>query len=97
MKKTKLIEGRCCPNCGDAENQANFGYNRSGTQRCRCKVCKKTYTLEPKTRAYSQEVRDSAMKTYYTGVSGRQIGMLFDMNKANVYNWIKKNGSGFDE
>ena len=30
------------------------------------------------------------MKTYYTGVSGRQVGLLFGMNKANVYNWIKK-------
>ena len=91
------MEGRRCPECGDVESQTNFGYNRSGTQRCRCKLCNKTYTLEPKTRAYSEEVRDSAMKTYYTGVSGRQIGILFNMSKANVYNWIKKNGSGMGE
>ena len=97
MKKTKELEGRSCPICGDAEHQANFGYNRSGTQRCKCKLCKKTYTLEPKTRAYSEEVRDSAMKTYYMGVSGRQVGVLFGMSKANVYNWIKKNGSGLGE
>jgi transposase-like protein len=97
MKRTKVIEGRRCPNCGDEENQANFGYNRSGTQRCRCKLCKKTYTLEPKTRAYSEEVRDSAMKTFYTGGSGRQIGILYGMSKGNVYNWIKKNGSGMGE
>jgi transposase-like protein len=97
MKKTKAIEGRRCPNCGDEENQANFGYNRSGTQRCKCKLCKKTYTPQPKTRAYSEEVRDSAMKTYYTGVSGRQVGLLFGMSKANVYNWIKKNGPGMGE
>ena len=55
------------------------------------------YTLESKTKAYTEEIRDSAIKTYYTGVSGRQIGILFGMSKANVYNWIKKNGSGMDK
>ena len=30
------------------------------------------------------------MKTFYAGVSGRQVGILFGMNKSNVYNWIKK-------
>ena len=97
MRKAKEIEGRRCPECGRRENQRKCGKNRSGTQRCRCKVCKKTYTLEPKARAYSKEVREQAMKTYYTGVSGRRVGILFGMNKSNVYNWIKKNGSGLDE
>ena len=33
-----------------------------------------------------------ATKTYYAGVSGRGVGKIFGMSKANVYNWIKKNG-----
>ena len=53
MKKTKELEGRSCPICGDAERQANFGYNRSGTQRCKCKpifsepesACTETYVV----------------------------------------------------
>ena len=97
MRTTKIIEGRTCPNCGSIDNQVNHGRNRSGTQRCKCKDCIRMYTLEPKTKAYTQEIRDSAMKTYYTGVSGRQIGVLFGMSKANVYNWIKKNGSSMDK
>jgi transposase-like protein len=96
MRKAKIVEGRTCPNCASIENQVNHGRNRSGTQRCKCKACNKMYTLEPKTKAYTQEVRDRAIKTYYTGVSGRQIGVLFGMSKANVYNWIKKNGSNMD-
>jgi transposase-like protein len=95
MKTTD--EGRRCPKCGNEENQVNFGKNRSGTQRCRCKDCKATYTLDPKERAYSEEVREQAIKTYYSGVSGRGVGKLLGMNKSNVYNWIKKNGSGLDE
>jgi len=97
MKKTKIIEGRNCPNCGSAEEQANFGFNRSGTQRCRCKKCGKTYTLGAKNRAYSEEIRNSAIRIYYSGVSGRGVGKVLGMSKANVYNWIKKTGKGMGE
>jgi len=92
MKKLKIIEGRICPKCESKENQMNHGFNRSGTQRCKCKNCKATYTMEPKTRAYSEEVRQAAIKTYYSGVSGCGVGKIFGMSKANVYNWLKKTG-----
>jgi transposase-like protein len=91
MKKTKQLEGQCCPRCGKTEGQVCNGHNKSGTQRCRCNSCGCSYTLEPKTRAYSEEVRQSAIKAYYMGVSGRGIGKIHNMSKANVYNWIKKN------
>ena len=90
MTKTKIIEGRNCPKCGSKEEQAKYGYNRSGTQRCKCKNCKQIYTMQPKTRAYSEEMRETAIKAYYSGVSGRGVGKIFGMSKANVYNWIKK-------
>jgi len=91
MRKTRVVEGRSCPKCKSKENQANSGFNRSGTQRCKCKSCNITYTLDAKERAYSEEVRLNAIKTYYSGVSGRGVGKLLGMSKANVYNWIKKN------
>ena len=91
MRKAKEIEGRKCPKCEKSENQSNYGYNRSGTQRCKCNECGKIYTFNPKSRAYSEELRRSAIKTYYSGVSGRGVGKIFGMSKANVYNWIKKN------
>ncbi|MDR1668651.1 MAG: hypothetical protein LBR76_01670 [Oscillospiraceae bacterium] len=31
---------------------------------------------------------------HYAGASGRGVGKVLGMSKANVYNWIKKNGSG---
>ena len=91
MRKTKIVEGRNCPKCKSAENQKNHGFNRSGTQRCKCKNCNNVYTLNPKTRAYSEEIRQAAIKIYYSGVSGCGVGKIFSMSKANVYNWIKKN------
>jgi len=86
MKKEK----ESCPHCGSKEKQSNYGYNKSGTQRSKCKMCKKIYTSNGKTRAYSEEIRKSAIKTYYSGVSGRGVGKLYGMSKANVYNLIKK-------
>ena len=68
----------------------NHGFNRSGTQRCKCKNCEHTYTMHPKNRAYSEEIRQAAIKTYYSGVSGCGVGKIFGMSKANVYNWLKK-------
>lgn len=90
MKKITIDENRKCPKCGIIENQVKKGFNRSGTQRCQCKECGKTYTINPKKRAYPEETRQLAMKMYYSGVSGRGVGKVLRMDKANVYNWIKK-------
>ena len=90
MKKITIDENRRCPKCGSIENQIRAGYNSSGTQRCRCKNCNIRYTLEPKAHQYSEETREAAIRAYYSGVSGRGVGRLFHMSKANVYNWIKK-------
>jgi len=92
MKRAKKSTGRACPACEKEENQIGFGKNRSGSQRFRCKPCGKTYTPQPNQKAYNEEVRKMATKTYYAGVSGRGVGKIFGMSKANVYNWIKKNG-----
>ena len=89
-RRSTIDEARHCPKCDKAENQVNVGVNRSGAQRCFCKDCKKYYTHNPKSNAYSEETKDQAIKTYYSGVSGRGVGKIFGMSKANVYNWIKK-------
>jgi hypothetical protein len=35
---------------------------------------------------YSDEIREQALKPYFSGVSGRGVGNIFGMSKANVYN-----------
>jgi transposase-like protein len=91
MKKQTITENKRCPLCGRIENQIKKGYNRSGTQRCMCKECGVVYTISPKKREYPEETKQLAMKIYYSGVSGRGVGKVLGMSKANVYNWIKKN------
>jgi transposase-like protein len=97
MRTTKIQEGRRCPKCGRIENQRNAGYNKSGTQRCICNFCNYKYTLNPKAREYSEEVKQTAIKIYYSGVSGRGVGKVLHMSKANVYNWLKKSGEDVDK
>jgi len=97
MKKQTIDESKRCPKCGRIENQVKKGYNRSGTQRCICKECGVTYTMNPKKLDYPEETKRLAIKMYYSGVSGRSVGKILGMSKANVYNWIKKTERNADE
>jgi transposase-like protein len=100
MRKQTINENRRCPKCGLAENQINKGYNRSRTQRCMCRDCGATYTVDPKERAYPEETRTQAIALRISGMSGRRIGKKFGMSKSNVYNWIKRtehNADNIDE
>ena len=90
MRRSTVDENKRCPKCGKIENQVRAGYNRSGTQRCKCKDCGIMYTINPKKHAYSEEERELAIKIFYSGASGRGVGKILGMSKANVYNWIKK-------
>lgn len=90
MKPAVKIKNVECPCCGENSNIVGYGFNRSGTQRCRCNVCKKTFTKDSKRHKYSDEVKEQAIKIYYSGVSGRGVGKIFGMGKENVVRWIKK-------
>ena len=89
MKKTQQIEGRICPNCGDKSKQINSGKNRTGSQRCLCKVCNCRYTFAPKQHAYPESVRLLAIEEYSKGGSGRSIGKAYGFSHQNVLRWIR--------
>lgn len=67
-------------------HQQNFGFNASGTRLNRCGYCGKTYALNPKSLAYDNQTRELAIKIYFSVVSGREVGKIYRMKKANVYN-----------
>ena len=90
MRRITEENWKRCPRCGKTENQIKAGYNKSGTQRCKCKECGIYYTIDPKRHEYPEEIKKQAIKIYYAGVSGRSVGKIFNMNKSNVVNWIKK-------
>jgi transposase-like protein len=59
--------------------------------------CGKAWTLNPKKKGYSQEIRDQAVKLHFAGASGRTVGKVLGMSKANVYNWVKKTEPSVDK
>ena len=97
MRKATKIKGTVCSKCGASDNIVGYGFNRSGSQRCRCNHCGKIYTLNPKTHEYPEEVKEQAIKVFYSGESGRSVGKIFGMSKANVYRWLKKTESSVDK
>jgi len=97
MRVSTIEEGKRCPKCGSDKMQANAGTTRSGTRRCRCHWCKYRYTLNPKSRAYPEELRQKAIKEFMMGTSGRGVGKINGMSGNNVYNWIKKNSGCVDK
>ena len=90
MRKATTEENKKCPKCGKMENQVKIRYNHSGTRRCMCKDCGIRYTIDPKRHEYTEETKQLAMKIYYSGVNGRRAGKILGINKADLYNWIKK-------
>lgn len=79
-------EEKQCPKCGRTDKQIWTGYNRSGTRRAQCVYCHIYYTANPKEYAYTKEEK----KEDYSGASGRAVGRLLGMSKANVYRWQEK-------
>ena len=97
MRKSEIREGKVCPKCGSVNGQAYNGFTKAGTQICRCFNCKHRYTLNPKKRAYPDELRNLAIKEYMMGISARGVGKIHGMSGNNVLSWIKKNGGGVDK
>jgi transposase-like protein len=72
-----------CHKCGATLKPARNGKNRCGSRKCKCLVCGKRYTPEPRKHAYAEEGRQ-AYKLLVSGMSGMAIGLQMGMSHANV-------------
>jgi len=55
-----------------------------------CKVCGCKYTPNPKSKAYSEEVRKQALRLLALGNTGRGVGKALNMSKSNAYRWARE-------
>ena len=78
-----------CVQCGSEDDQVKNGLNPSGTQRYKCKACKRVYTPEAKRQGYEQEKKEQAVKLYVDGLNLRRIGRILGVNHQSVANWVK--------
>jgi transposase-like protein len=79
-----------CPKCGEEKRQHKKGYTCAGSQRMYCCNCGCKYTTNPKSRAYSEDVRKQALRLLSLGNTGRGIGKALNMNRSNAYRWARE-------
>jgi transposase len=77
-----------CPKCQITEKQVKNGFNRSGSQRWKCRVCGKRYTPDPREQGYPEEMRLQAVRLYVDGLNFRRIGRHLGIDHKTVINWV---------
>ena len=73
-----------CPHCGNVKEVIRFGTNRSGTARCRCLACKKTFTLSPKSRRLSPEKEAAIERALAERISQVGIARMLKVSRNTV-------------
>jgi transposase len=76
-----------CAHCQREDQQVKIGFNRSGSQRYRCKVCQRKYTPVAKAHGYGAAVRKQAIQQVVDGVNYRRIGRTLGIDHQTVANW----------
>ena len=79
-----------CPYCQQSASVVRFGYNRSGTYRCQCETCDKTFTPEPRSNRLSQEKEEMIERALEERLSIEAIARLLKVAKKTVYKVLKK-------
>ena len=77
-----------CPHCQNEEDQVKAGKTRTGSQRYKCKPCKRVYTPEPKHQGYPDEIRHEAVRMYIDGQNFRRIARHLGVDHKSVINWV---------
>jgi transposase-like protein len=67
------------------------GKSPNGTQRWRCKECKKYFQLEYRYNAYIQGVKEQIIEMTLNCSGVRDIGRVLKINKNTVISVLKKN------
>lgn len=76
-----------CPHCRAAERQVKSGFNRAGSQRYLCRLCRRTYTPDPKPPGYDEATKLAALDHYAGYLSLRITARLLSINHQTVVNW----------
>jgi transposase-like protein len=82
-----------CPHCTCVANVIRFGYNRSGTARCRCLDCKKTFTLSPRSRSLAPEKAAAIERALTERIPQTGIARMLQVSRNTVRSVRKKGHS----
>ena len=73
-----------CPHCGNKNEVIKFGTNRSGTARCRCLACGKTFTPTPRSRALTPEKQAAIERALAERVSQQGIARMLKVGRDTI-------------
>ena len=82
-----------CPYCHQAQPVIRFGTNRSGSARCRCKDCRKTFTPASKSRKITLEKEQQIQRALEERLSIEATARLLKVAKRTIYQVLKKNAA----
>ena len=82
-----------CPHCGECEAVIRHGTTDSGTARCRCKACQKTFALNPKSKSVTPEKEALIERHLCERTSIRGICRALKVGPNTVYATLKKSRS----
>jgi transposase-like protein len=77
-----------CPHCSSTEHQTKSGYTATGSQRYKCRDCRRIYTPEPRPLGYPDQTKREAVRRYLEGTNFRRIGRILGVNHQSVVNWV---------
>jgi transposase-like protein len=77
-----------CPHCRSSEQQTKSGHTRTGSQRYKCRDCRRIYTPNPKPLGYPEVTKREAVRLYLEGTNFRRIGRILSVNHQSVINWV---------
>ncbi len=80
-----------CPHCHQTEPVIRFGTNESGSRRCRCKDCNKTFTPKPNSRKTTPETQQKIVRALEERLSIEAAARLLKVAKKTIYKTLKKN------
>jgi len=86
-----------CPHCQEVERVIRFGTNHSGTARCRCKACGKTFTPSPIDRSVTPAKEQAIAGALAERISQRGIARALRVSRVTIRNVRKKTHSASSE
>jgi transposase len=79
-----------CPHCQEQKRVRRYGHNRSGSERCYCNVCRRAFTLSPKSRSLTAEKAQMILNALAEKTPLIAICRTFGVSPNTVYALLKK-------
>ena len=88
-----ITQSVACPHCSQTDHVSKAGFTDCGTQRAKCTACKKTFALNPKSRALTPEKEAAILRLLEERTTIRGICRAVKCGPQTVYATLKKSGS----